>query len=201
MTFRERCERLDTGALLEYLRLDLRDDAQAIVRQLLTARGIAPARIEQVLADQAALDAEAFAQYERMASLGERMLAFGIDFVAWLLVGGLLVGTRERETASLAASSFEVLSWAFLLLRDAGPGLSPGKRLLKLRVVQMPGERRATLAGSVLRNLGHLLLLIDALFMLGERRMRLGDRLARTKVLRAAAIDAGIRPAACPPGQ
>lgn len=95
MTFRERCERLDTEALLEHLRLDLRDDAKAIVLQLLAAQGIAPVTIEQVLAEQAAHDAEAFAQHERMASLGERMLVFGIDFAAWLLVGGLLIGTRD----------------------------------------------------------------------------------------------------------
>ncbi|WP_431479541.1 RDD family protein [Massilia eburnea] len=201
MTFRERCERLDTEALLEHLRLDLRDDAKAIVLQLLAARGIAPATIEQVLAEQAAHDAEAFAQHERMASLGERMLAFGIDFAAWLLVGGLLIGTRDGEASTGAEAFFEILSWTYLLLRDAVPGLSLGKRLLRLRVVHIPGERPVTLVGSALRNLSHLILVIDALFMLGERRMRLGDRLARTIVLRAAAIDAGTRLAAGPPGQ
>ncbi|WP_426319377.1 RDD family protein [Pseudoduganella sp. R-43] len=201
MTFREHCQRLDTEALLGHLRLDLRDDAKAVVMQLLAARGVTPATIEQVLADQAARDADAFAESERMASLGERMLAFGIDFAAWLLAAACLLGTRDGETAALPASSFEVLSWTYLLLRDAGPGLSPGKRLLGLRVVRASDEGPISLLSSILRNATHLIFILDALFILGERRRRLGDKLARTIVLRAAAVGASIPPAACPPAQ
>jgi uncharacterized RDD family membrane protein YckC len=202
MHFRERCERLDTDALLDLLRIDLRDDAKAIVMQLLAARGISPAAMAQVVAEQAAREEEAFAQAERMASLGERFLAFVIDFAAWLLAGGLLIGAADaRLPPGRGEMCFEVLTWAYFLLRDAAPGFSPGKRLLGLRVVRLPDERPATILNSILRNAAHIIFVIDALFILGERRMRLGDRLARTSVMRAAAIDARTRPAAAPQAQ
>lgn len=89
-----------------------------------------------------------------------------------------------------------------MLLRDAIPGQGLGKRMLGLRAVRMLGERRMTLASSLIRNATLLLLCFpDALCIAGESRRRLGNRLARTIVLRAAAIDADTRLAACPPAQ
>ena len=71
----------------------------------------------------------------------------------------------------------------YMLFRDAIPGQGIGKRLFKIRVVQMDSGKPCTLGQSLTRNALHFLMLIDALFALGRKKMRLGDILAGTKVV------------------
>jgi len=201
MSYREKCERLDTEELLNLLRCDLVEGAQAIVLEVLAARGVSSATIERVLASEAARLEEERHQQERMASQGMRLLAFAIDFVLATLVFSLFMELVQPLAKSAGETFALVCWWGYMLLRDAMPGGSLGKRLLHMRVVRIPGERRMTVRASFLRNLTHVLFMIDALFILGERRMRLGDMLAGTIVLRRAATGAGIPPAACPPAQ
>jgi len=193
MSYREKCEGLETEELLNLLRRGLVEGAEAIVLEVLAERGVSAATIERVLASEAARKEEELHQQERMADQGARLLAFAIDLAGAALVFGLL----GELLKPLAIAGW----WGYLLLRDAIPGGSVGKRLLKMRVVRIPGERRMTLGASFFRNLTHVFFMIDALFILGERRMRLGDMLAGTIVLRRAAAGAGIPPAACPPAQ
>ncbi|WP_374580317.1 RDD family protein [Pseudoduganella sp.] len=198
MTFREKCQGLETEELLNKLRLGLVEGAQAIVLEVLKERGVSDATIERVLASEAARQEEEAHQQARMASQGIRLLAFGLDFVAATLVLGLLTALLQ-PIAGAAEPIVLALWWGYMLLRDAIPGGSLGKHLLKLRVVRIPGERRMTLGASFFRNLTHAFFLIDALFILGERRMRLGDMLAGTIVLRRDAPGARTPLAASPP--
>lgn len=200
MSYREKCEGLETEELLNLLRRGLVDGAEAIVLEVLAERGVSAATIERVLASEAARKEEELHQQERMADQGARLLAFAIDLAGAALVFGLL-GELLKPLASAGETLTVTGWWGYLLLRDAIPGGSIGKRLLKMRVVRIPGERRMTLRASFFRNLTHVFFMIDALFILGERRMRLGDMLAGTIVLRRAAAGAGIPPAACPPAQ
>jgi len=174
-----------------------------VLLRVLAARGVPPEAIEEVLADEFARQAEDRAQNERLASLGARLAAFVIDNLAATLLSRLLALLLLTLTSGPEADYLPpVLACAYILFRDAIPGQSLGKRLLKLRVVRMPDERGMTLLSSFLRNLPLLLLsLIDLVFITGERRMRLGDMLAGTIVLRRGATGADIPPAACPPAQ
>lgn len=201
MSYREQFERLGTDDLLGYLRLDLANEAKPVLLQVLAARGVTPATIEEVLAGAFALAEAERAQQQRLAGTGGRLIAFAIDvgvtlsiYVLWNWV------VRPSQVGSQVMA--DVLCWSYFLFRDAIPGQSLGKRLLGLRVVCMPGEREVGLLRSFLRNLPLLFLtVIDALFMTGDRRMRLGDMLARTTVLRAGAVPADTPPEACPPAQ
>lgn len=76
---------------------------------------------------------------------------------------------------------------AYLLLRDGLPGgRSIGKRLTRSRVVHVETGESCTYAQSLVRNLSGLVLsIVDAAFIAGGRRLRLGDRLARTRVVSA----------------
>ncbi len=137
-----------------------------------------------------------------LAGLGERALAYGVDLA--LLIGGLLAllfiyntwGDLEADLAGLGALGFVLLvggALAALLLYDLGwetlgGGRTPGKRLLRLRVVTRLG-RAPELPTSLVRNLLRPLDFLPAfygvgavtLFVTGTRR--LGDLLADTVVL------------------
>jgi len=201
MSYREKCESLDTEELLTLLRRGLVEGAEAIVLEVLAARGVSAGTIERVLASEAARKEEEIHQQERMASQGARLLAFAIDFIAAALAFGLLKELLMPIAEGYAELCAQVIWCGYMLLRDAIPGGSIGKRLLNMRVVRIPGERGMTLGASFFRNLTHFFFMIDALFILGERRMRLGDMVAGTIVLRRAATGAGTPPAPCPPAQ
>lgn len=201
MPYQEKFERLSTEELLGYLRLDLASDAKPVLLRVLAARGVSSATIELVLASEAARQEEERHQQERMASQGARLLAFAIDFGLATLAFGALMALLKPVMDATAEPFASGIWWAYMMLRDAVPGGSAGKRLMKMRVVRIPGERRMTLGASFFRNLTHFFFMIDALFILGERRMRLGDMLAGTIVLRRDAVGASIPAAACPPAQ
>ncbi len=122
-----------------------------------------------------------------------RGAALGIDLV--LLAGGPLLAATVivfaillvvEEPPVYLAVGFRVAQAAFVLaflLRDARPGLSPGKRLLGLRVETRAGP--ATLWTSLLRNATLLIPLwnvVEAVILI-RRGGRPGDRLAGTKVV------------------
>jgi uncharacterized RDD family membrane protein YckC len=133
-----------------------------------------------------------------MASTAQRLLAYLIDVVP-IVVLGLILGSTSTTAIWIAA--------AYLLLRDVG-GASPGKLVLRLRVVGKDGAS-ATVAQRVLRNvtLGaqaaaiavvplagfglmglivrfvpSLLLTIDGAYLL-DKGLRLSDRLVGTRVV------------------
>ncbi|WP_051293664.1 RDD family protein [Pseudoduganella violaceinigra] len=203
MSFRENFERLETSELLAYLRLDLASEAKPILLQVLAARGVSPAAIEAILAGELLRLRQVRAlQERRLAGVGARLAAFMLDLTAATLAAGLLATRLEPHFKGEHLPYLAALFCGYLVFRDAIAGRGLGKRLLGLQVVRMPGERRMRLHTSLLRNLPQLLFFLpDALCIAGESRRRLGDRLARTMVLRVAAAGADTPPAACPPGQ
>ena len=62
-------------------------------------------------------------------------------------------------------------------------GQSIGKKLMKLYVVRSDTEEPCTYGRSVLRNITYLLGIFDFIFIFGPTKRRLGDRLAKTKVV------------------
>ena len=81
-----------------------------------------------------------------------------------------------------------VWAWlAYLLLCDALPGgRSIGKRCTGIAVVQVGTERPCTWWRSFVRRIPLLLLgVLDAVFIAGPARRRLGDYLAGTQVVDA----------------
>lgn len=202
MSYREQFNRLSTEELLGYLELDLASEAKPALLQVLAARAVSAETIEQILAGQLARLEQQRQQQKRLASPWARLAALAIDLGASMLLFGILGAYLAPHVPAYAELTVGALAWIYMLFRDAIPGQSLGKRLLRLRVVRMPDERAMTLLSSFLRNLPLLLcIVIDALFMTGERGMRLGDRLARTIVLRAGPVGARIRPASSRPAR
>ena len=120
-----------------------------------------------------------------LASIGDRFTAQFIDGLAALCIGAGLFYLAKMLGWPLELA---VLSWlAYLLLCDALPGgQSIGKRLTRIAVVHVDTEQPCTFWRSIVRNVPMMALgIVDAVFIVGKRRRRLGDLLAGTKVVKA----------------
>jgi uncharacterized RDD family membrane protein YckC len=183
---REHYRRQDTEELLEIAKKDLLDEARQVLTQVLAERGVSVADAEAAREEGLSQRARASEAQERLASRTRRLFAFAIDVWGVLIV--LLVVLLPLRLLISLPLYMDVVTIAWLiyfLLRDSIPGQSLGKRLLGLRAIQVDSERSCTWPKSLLRNLLHLFFVLDALFILGSRRMRLGDMLAGTIVVRS----------------
>ena len=121
-----------------------------------------------------------------LASIGDRFTAQFIDGLAAISIGAGLFYLAKVLGWPL---EFAILGWiAYLIFCDAMPrGQSIGKRLIRIAVVHVDTEQPCTLWRSIVRNVPMVTLgIVDAVFIVGKQRRRLGDFLARTKVVSAA---------------
>ncbi|ENO1334701.1 RDD family protein [Vibrio parahaemolyticus] len=126
-------------------------------------------------------------ELHRLASPGQRYLGQIIDgvitsaiFIAFLWVGSLIGLTQE--ISSIIAVSCAALY--FLLSDGLAKGQSLGKKVLGLSVLDSVTGESCSFSQSFFRNLlTPIIGMIDAIFILGKRRQRLGDRLAKTIVV------------------
>ncbi|MEA2221818.1 MAG: hypothetical protein QOH83_194 [Solirubrobacteraceae bacterium] len=132
--------------------------------------------------------------------LGRRIAAAVIDVA---IIGILLVVIAKgfgddqarqyslwAETAGAPRTVFFLLTFAYFFTTELLWAQTLGKRVMKLRVVRLDGSKAA--AGPVfLRNLVRLVDWLPSLYIIGaitvfatgERRQRLGDMAAKTKVV------------------
>jgi len=134
----------------------------------------------------------------RLAPLGTRALAGAIDLAPAVAVVMLLlqaspetmtvhwIGELRELDQMLAPGLAIVLYVIYGVVTEWLMGTSPGKRVLKLRVVALHGER-ATPKQIVIRNLLKVLDLLAwpllVMPLIGAYRQRLGDLVARTLVV------------------
>lgn len=135
-----------------------------------------------------------------VALLLDHVIQFGILLVLGLVVFLLLVMTHHRgsldvslsEKWFLAAAIFAVflILWGYFALFEAfWHGQTPGKRVMKLRVIKDTG-RQITLFESLARNLLRYVDYLPSLYLAGvitmlcnKRNKRLGDLAAGTMVI------------------
>lgn len=121
-----------------------------------------------------------------LASIGDRFTAQFIDGVIALALGALFYVLARTLGWPLEIGFF---SWLFyLLICDALPGgQSLGKRVTRSAVVHVDTGAPCRHWQSVVRNLSLIVLgILDAAFIAGAQRRRLGDYLAKTKVIKVA---------------
>jgi len=132
-----------------------------------------------------------------VAGLGSRFLALLIDMIIqglilWLLIASLLssLGTAgEGYLALFIVVCAVVYAGYFFIFELAMKGRTPGKALMKIRVVRMDG-RAADTSGILLRNLVRLIDFLPAFYTVGvitmfihKQSRRLGDLAAGTIVI------------------
>ena len=121
-----------------------------------------------------------------LATIGDRFTA---QFVDGLIA--FAFGVAFYYLAKTRGWPLEItfLGWLmYLLLCDALPGgQSLGKKVTKSSVVHIKTEAPCRYWQSVVRNFPILVLgIFDVIFIVGKQRRRLGDYMARTKVVKAA---------------
>jgi uncharacterized RDD family membrane protein YckC len=148
---------------------------------------------------------------EQTDVIGRRVGAAVIDFaigILLLLLVGALFGDSEAKDSSISAQLgpldtllFFAILFAYFSATEAAWGATVGKRVLGLRVVAADGSSPSS-GAILLRNLvrfvdwlpGLYIVGAIAVFAGGQPRRRLGDRVAKTRVVAADA------PADLPPG-
>jgi uncharacterized RDD family membrane protein YckC len=122
-----------------------------------------------------------------LASPGVRYFGQVIDIVISITIFMLpfylapMVGL-EQETVSLVSFFSAIL---YFLFSDGLPnGQSLGKKILGIAVISTTSGKYCSFTQSFFRNLlTPVLGMIDAVFILGKKRQRLGDKLAKTIVV------------------
>jgi len=153
------------------------DDAMDVIESILAERGISFASRNEIFERLVDQQSELTDSY---ASIGSRIVAQFIDSLLALVVAIPL-------TILVAPIiGFPVL-FIYLLFQDGLPnGQSFGKRFLKIAVVDKTTRSHCTFWKSFARNILLLILgFIDWLFIFGESRQRLGDKVANTIVIKA----------------
>jgi uncharacterized RDD family membrane protein YckC len=134
--------------------------------------------------------------------LGRRIAAALIDIGVLFVLLALVAGVLGNDTASGASVAdkirgrpsglFLLLAFAYFVATEKMSGQTIGKRVMKLRVVGLDGAEPTTgaiLIRNVVRGVDWLpfFYVVGAItiFATGERRLRLGDMAAKTKVVAA----------------
>jgi uncharacterized RDD family membrane protein YckC len=161
-----------------------------------------PAERADVPARKPSVSVSQSAEYAGLALRFVAVLLDGIIvFVPLFFVVGLMSGGGYRESgpgyaragidlSGKATLLLLLLSFGYYIFCEAATGMTLGKRMVGIRVVGEEGEE-LTFGASVVRNLlrivdGLFFYLIGAVFYLASSRgQRLGDRAARTIVVRS----------------
>jgi uncharacterized RDD family membrane protein YckC len=121
------------------------------------------------------------------APIGKRFSAQFIDEGLALLVSYLvMLGLTDvlDKGSAIPFLVFCLILLVYTLFADGMfVGQSIGKKLMQLYVVRSDTEEPCTYGRSVLRNMTYLLGIFDLIFLIGPTKRRLGDRLAKTKVV------------------
>jgi uncharacterized RDD family membrane protein YckC len=118
-----------------------------------------------------------------LADLGQRFVGQMLDgFIAY---GGLFLGSYVTGMLGVTSAPAVILFLLYLLFADGiGGGQSIGKKLLGIAVVDAASGRPIGHRASFVRNVMMVLGIFDTIFIFGDRRQRLGDKLAGTLVVK-----------------
>lgn len=123
----------------------------------------------------------------QLATIGDRFTAQFLDSLVAFAVGAAIY--FAADAAGLPLQLAFVAWFLYLLICDGLPGgQSIGKKFTRSAVVHAQTGQPCSYLQSVTRNFCLLVLgVFDAVFIIGKQRRRLGDYLAKTKVVRLAA--------------
>jgi uncharacterized RDD family membrane protein YckC len=170
---------LHTEELIQISHKELLDESRTALNAELKSRDGTSAQFTQMYAEVAAELEHA----ARLASLRKRPVAFKFGLLVMpfgfkVILLPLLLISNDVHTRVF------ILLWVlYMLLRDAIPGQGIGKRLFQLRLVHRQTGVPCSWQRSIMRNLTHILFVLDWLFIIGDHRLRLEDRVAKTTVI------------------
>ena len=131
----------------------------------------------------------------QLATRMERFAAFLINFAVIVPFVLLHIFIDDDSTGLLSllktlmvgtADSWKKLVVIYFLILDGMPyGQSIGKRIIKIQVVRDDTGAPCTVGVSILRNFVlYVMPVIDIAFVFGNNRQRLGEKIAKTRVVK-----------------
>lgn len=175
----------ETGELLKLgIQPSLGDSEYAEIESILSVRGVDLSALKLQREQYAELiahgvDKQRSGLYKRAAAAVIDTIGIALVLAVCALVIILFLPNLFKQTKQVLF----ILLLAYILLKDGFNKSSLGKRSMRIRVVDAETEEPCSLPQSFLRNL-FALTVIDWFFALGPSQQRLGDMLAKTKVVR-----------------
>ncbi len=124
----------------------------------------------------------------KLASLSGRFWGQLLDSLVYALIVAVPFGVWTQiglEGSTIVLWVAAAIAVLYLLFQDAINGRSLGKRLMKTQVIDSKSGVPCSLWQSILRNLSlPIFSVIDCIFVLGEKKQRLGDKLSQTLVVK-----------------
>ena len=129
----------------------------------------------------------------KQASINKRIAAMGIDMVPACIIQAILMfiyiilPIMSEKTSSVVIDNriitITLIASVILVIKDSLKGQSIGKRVLKLQVISANGENvNASIGALILRNIFIIIWPVELLLMIAGQE-RIGDRIAKTKVM------------------
>ena len=182
---KEYYERQDTEELLAIARKDLTEEARLILQEVLAGRNVVPELRSAARSNTLDQQAQHARAADRLASRWTRLLAFLVDVWGVIIILTILLSPLRWISKEIHVNVVLSVWLVYFLLRDGIPELHIGKRLFSIRTVHARSSRSCTWLRSIWRNAMHLFFWLDTFFILSSYKMRLGDMLAGTIVIKA----------------
>lgn len=113
----------------------------------------------------------------------ERFLAFIIDAIIVTLFTILIYNILLYYHVKIITPMVCIIGWAILICKDCFNGVSIGKRIMGIQIVDIQTHQIASPQKCVIRNLFYFLSFIDVIVMFANsKNLRLGDLATHTKV-------------------
>jgi uncharacterized RDD family membrane protein YckC len=113
----------------------------------------------------------------------KRLLAFGLDLMIIVAIVNVLFLSTYIIKSQFLLQFLSALMITLLLCKDCMNGQSIGKRLMKLQVVDNNTEENISVVRHIVRNLFLPLWCIEILILMILKKERIGDYVAKTKVI------------------
>ncbi|BBB68050.1 hypothetical protein UNDYM_3797 [Undibacterium sp. YM2] len=177
----------ETGDLLALgIKPDLAEHEYAAVESILSVRGVDIHAFREHRQQYLKSAEQQKPADDKLAYMSHRLAAQLIDVIGialLLALLGLLITVAMPNLFKQTNRAILILWTLYLLFKDGFDGQSLGKRIMGIRVLQRDTEQPCNLTQSFVRNI-LALTVVDWLFALGSKRLRLGDMLAGTRVVR-----------------
>jgi RDD family. len=113
----------------------------------------------------------------------KRLLAFGLDLMIIVAIVNVLFLSTFIIKSQFLLQFLSALMITLLFCKDCMNGQSIGKRVMKLQVVDSNTEENISAVRHIVRNLFLPLWCIEILILMISKRERIGDYVAKTKVI------------------
>ena len=183
---RQHYSRLETDELLKLQGTELTDQAKGALEAELQSRSGSEDAVDS---DTRRRSSKKEIDFAIVAPLWRRFLAGALDFggicALLFLVNFPVYLVASKQISDFVGYASILLFFIYTFFKDALSGQSVGKRVMRIKVLEVRTNEPCSLPRSFLRNLFIGLGVLDWVFALGAQSRRLGDLAAGTYVVKA----------------